>query len=174
MYDVTEWLDGHPGGAAKLMLAAGGAIDPYWAMYQQHNVPEVHKILESYRIGNLKGYNAADVQVRVFVAASIAASTCMIMIIPATCQCPPPHNTMLLMSHIKPAQHADPYANEPNRLPALVVRSAKPFNAETPPELLADSLMTPSTLFYVRNHLPVPHLDAATHVVTMYVAAVLQ
>lgn len=60
---MTEWLDGHPGGAAKLMLAAGGAIDPYWAMYQQHNVPEVHKILETYRIGNLKGYTAGAVQV---------------------------------------------------------------------------------------------------------------
>lgn len=65
-------------------------------------------------------------------------------------------------------QHADPYSNEPSRLPSLVVRSAKPFNAETPPELLADSLITPNDLFYVRNHLPVPHLDAATHTVTMY------
>ncbi len=60
VYDVTEWLDSHPGGAAKLMLAAGGAIDPYWAMYQQHNVPEVHKILEQYRIGNVKGYAEAS------------------------------------------------------------------------------------------------------------------
>lgn len=70
-----------------------------------------------------------------------------------------------------PTQHEDPYSNEPSRLPALVVRSAKPFNAETPPELLADSLVTPNDLFYVRNHLPVPHLDAATHTVTMCVLA---
>jgi hypothetical protein len=26
----------------------------------------------------------------------------------------------------------DPYQNEPERHPALIVRSAKPFNAETP------------------------------------------
>lgn len=35
VYDVTEWLDQHPGGASRLMLAAGGAIDPFWAMYAQ-------------------------------------------------------------------------------------------------------------------------------------------
>lgn len=35
------------------MLAAGGAIDPFWAMYAQHQTAEVHKILEAYRIGDL-------------------------------------------------------------------------------------------------------------------------
>lgn len=30
-----------------------------------------------------------------------------------------------------------------------------PFNAETPPALLGESLITPNELFYVRNHLPV-------------------
>ena len=35
------------------MLAAGGAIDPFWAMYAQHNTAEVRQMLEGYRIGNL-------------------------------------------------------------------------------------------------------------------------
>ena len=43
----------HPGGAQRLMLAAGGAIDPFWAMYAQHNTAEVRQMLEGYRIGNL-------------------------------------------------------------------------------------------------------------------------
>ena len=60
-------------------------------------------------------------------------------------------------------QVADPYANEPERHPALVVRTQKPFNAETPGALLAGAALTPVDLFYVRNHLPVPHIDAATH-----------
>ena len=30
--------------------------------------------------------------------------------------------------------------------------------AETPKELLIGSLITPNDLFYVRNHLPVPHI----------------
>lgn len=120
VYDVTDWLDIHPGGKPRLMLAAGGAIDPFWAMYQQHNTPEVRGILEGYRIGNLAGG-------------------------------PPP-----------PA--ADPYADEPtDRLAALVVRSARPMNAEPPRELLAGSVITPTELFYIRNHLPVPRLDPATH-----------
>ena len=72
-------------------------------------------------------------------------------------------------------QVADPYANEPERHPALVVRTQKPFNAETPGALLAGAALTPVDLFYVRNHLPVPHIDAATHSVrplTRYTAVV--
>lgn len=121
VYDMSDFIAQHPGGANKLLLAAGGAIDPFWAMYQQHNVPEVKKILAGYRIGTLKGYEASAQQL------------------------------------------ADPYVNEPSRLPALVVRSARPFNAETPPEVLADALITPNALFYVRHHLPVPVIDEASY-----------
>ncbi len=53
VYDVTDFLDMHPGGAQRLMLAAGGAIDPFWAMYAQHNTDEVRQMLEGYRIGKL-------------------------------------------------------------------------------------------------------------------------
>jgi len=45
----------HPGGAQRLMLAAGGAIDPFWAMYAQHQTAEVRQMLEGYRIGSLVG-----------------------------------------------------------------------------------------------------------------------
>ena len=41
VYDVTEWVEIHPGGAQRMMLAAGSAIDPFWAMYQQHNTAQV-------------------------------------------------------------------------------------------------------------------------------------
>ena len=49
-----------------------------------------------------------------------------------------------------------PYANEPQRHPAMVVNSLTPFDAETPPEVLTDHFLTPNDVFYVRNHLPVP------------------
>ena len=62
VYDVTDWVDLHPGGAARLMLAAGGAIDPFWAMYAQHNTQQVRDILEGYRIGRLKGGAASAPQ----------------------------------------------------------------------------------------------------------------
>ena len=35
------------------MLAAGGSVDSFWAMYQQHQQEQVLKLLEGYRIGNL-------------------------------------------------------------------------------------------------------------------------
>ena len=55
VYDVSQWVDIHPGGSSRLMLAAGGPIDPFWAMYAQHNTEQVKEILEEYRIGNLEG-----------------------------------------------------------------------------------------------------------------------
>jgi sulfite oxidase len=58
---------------------------------------------------------------------------------------------------------SDPYGREPLRHPALIPRSAKPFNAEPPAQLLADSYITPTELFFVRNHLPVPDIDPATY-----------
>eukprot|EP00960_Hanusia_phi_P025437 745643-Hanusia_phi.AAC.1 len=35
VYDITEFIEGHPGGASKILLAAGKAIDPYWNIFQQ-------------------------------------------------------------------------------------------------------------------------------------------
>lgn len=57
----------------------------------------------------------------------------------------------------------DPYGNDPRRHPALIVRSAKPFSAETPTEILGEQLNTPNELFYVRHHLPVPQIKAADY-----------
>ena len=112
VYDVSKWVDIHPGGASRLMLAAGGPIDSFWAMYAQHNTDQVKEILEEYRIGNLEG-GAVPV--------------------------------------------LNPYENQPtDRHPSLGVRSKEPMNAETPLELLAESLLTPNDIFYIRNHLPVP------------------
>ena len=64
-------------------------------------------------------------------------------------------------------QVQDPYANEPKRHPALVVRTDRPFNAEPPMEVLAATPITPNEFFYVRNHLPVPHIDPATYKVVL-------
>lgn len=58
---------------------------------------------------------------------------------------------------------ADPYVAEPLRHPALYVVIAKPFNAETPLDILADSFITPNELFYVRNHLAVPEVSIADY-----------
>jgi len=53
VYDVTDFVAMHPGGSARLMLAAGGPLDPYWAVYTQHSKAFVGDILAQYRIGSL-------------------------------------------------------------------------------------------------------------------------
>jgi len=36
VYDVTEFIANHPGGSEKILMGAGGAIEPYWYLYRQH------------------------------------------------------------------------------------------------------------------------------------------
>ncbi|KAG5973062.1 hypothetical protein E4U58_005717 [Claviceps cyperi] len=62
----------------------------------------------------------------------------------------------------KPAQDQieDPFQNEPDRHPSLITRTAKPRNAETPNEALSSHFLTPNELFYVRNHMWVPSVQA--------------
>mmetsp|Transcript_9783 Transcript_9783/g.22769 ORF Transcript_9783/g.22769 Transcript_9783/m.22769 type:complete len:590 (+) Transcript_9783:181-1950(+) len=54
VYDVTEFIEAHPGGQVRIMLAAGKAIDPYWNMFQQHfTTGFALETLEEMRIGTL-------------------------------------------------------------------------------------------------------------------------
>lgn len=116
VYDITNFIKSHPGGMEKIMLAAGGPVDTFWSLYQQHKVNAVFDILRQYRIGTL----SADEVVR---------------------------------------DLSDPYSDEPARVPALRVHKQKPFNAETPSELIPDNLITPAALWYKRHHHPVPNID---------------
>jgi sulfite oxidase len=52
----------------------------------------------------------------------------------------------------------DPYAREPIRHRSLLIHSDTPMNAETPAPILTQSYITPSSLFYIRHHHPVPHI----------------
>ena len=117
VYDITEFVQAHPGGAQRIMLAAGGQVDPFWLLYQQHYTENVQKLLAPMRIGTL----AKD-------------------------DIPDPNEL----------DTADPYAAEPKRHPALVVRKQKPFNCETPVSLIPDQYITPTALWYCRHHHPVP------------------
>mmetsp|Transcript_57196 Transcript_57196/g.129603 ORF Transcript_57196/g.129603 Transcript_57196/m.129603 type:complete len:536 (-) Transcript_57196:178-1785(-) len=51
---------------------------------------------------------------------------------------------------------ADPFSKDPARHPALILHSTRPCNAEVPAELLTESYVTPASLWYIRNHHPVP------------------
>ncbi|KAM0478110.1 hypothetical protein ACHAPX_005298 [Trichoderma viride] len=72
----------------------------------------------------------------------------------------------------KPPQEAieDPFADDPIRHPDLITRTLKPRNAETPEQALSAQFITPTELFYVRNHMWVPKLtqdEAEAHVLTV-------
>jgi len=126
VYDITDFIPMHPG-ADKLLMAAGGSVEPFWAMYAVHlNNKVIHEMLEKYRIGNLK---ISDVDSQ--------------------------------KSEMKDT--TDPYGQDPARHKAIIVNSGKPFNGETPLSIITDSFITPTDLFYVRNHLPVPEIDAKAY-----------
>lgn len=53
VFDVTDFT-GHPGGVGRLQMVAGLDLEPFWAVYTQHNRGHVTKhILDRYRIGTL-------------------------------------------------------------------------------------------------------------------------
>lgn len=111
------------------LLTAGGSVEPFWGLYQQHQKQEIRDIIEQYRIGSLKGGARPAINIE------------------------------------------DPYKHEPSRHPALLVRSAKPFNGETPAELLVAAPITPIDMFFTRHHLPVPVVDTDTYKVMVGGAA---
>uniref|UniRef100_A0A914PIX6 sulfite oxidase n=1 Tax=Panagrolaimus davidi TaxID=227884 RepID=A0A914PIX6_9BILA len=126
VYDVTEFHKNHPGGD-KILLAAGGSVEPYWALYAQHKTDEVMEILETLRIGNLD------------------------------------EKELDKLTQSQKKDSNDPYANDPNRHPALKVNQETPFNAESPTSLLMDHFLTPAEIFFVRNHMPVPDINEKDH-----------
>jgi sulfite oxidase len=50
VYDVTDFVAKHPGGS-RIMMAAGGSLEPFWELYPVHQKNDVFEILEKYRIG---------------------------------------------------------------------------------------------------------------------------
>jgi len=128
VYDVSEFLDGHPGGRDLLLMAAGKDIEPFWKLYAAHlNSSAAIDALKTLKIGEI-AENDRD---------------------------------------IVEFDQSDPYHAEPERHPVLVRHSTKPANMEAPLALLRRDFLTPSPLWFVRNHSPVPVIDAAAHEITI-------
>lgn len=132
VYDISEFAGSHPGGD-QILLAAGGPLEPYWAMYPQHSTEFVLDLLEEYRVGNLK--------------------------VDEEWQRTHRSSPKSMSNKSKPS----PYDNDPIRHPALIVQSTAPYTAETPASVMVSSQHTPNDLFYVRNHMPVPQIDPSEY-----------
>jgi sulfite oxidase len=68
VYDITDFIESHPGGSDKIVLAAGGSVEPFWGIYTIHKSSKaVKERLEEFRIGRL---NAADAAAAAKVASN--------------------------------------------------------------------------------------------------------
>lgn len=52
VFDITDFVALHPGGK-RILLAAGGALEPFWALYGVHKSEHVLEILQEYKMGVL-------------------------------------------------------------------------------------------------------------------------
>lgn len=68
----------------------------------------------------------------------------------------------LLNGKVPPDDVDDPFKTDPKRDSRLLVHTARPSNAESPPESLG-TYLTPNETFYVRQHLWVPTSNEDRH-----------
>ena len=121
VYNITNFINSHPGGKDKILLAAGKGVEPYWNIYRQHlnNKPQIDSILKEIKIGTIKDYDPN-----------------------------------------KYSNFVDPYIYDPVRDSELIFHSIAPCNAEVPLKHIRNNWITPNNLWYIRNHNPVPVIDA--------------
>jgi sulfite oxidase len=68
VYDVTNFINNHPGGSDKIMQAAGTAIEPFWYLYRQHfNSDLPMRLMERMAIGQLREEDQADIDEQMIV-----------------------------------------------------------------------------------------------------------
>lgn len=53
VYDMTPFLDAHPGGSSRIEMVSGSDLSAYWNIYEIHNRPHIQALLEEYRVGTL-------------------------------------------------------------------------------------------------------------------------
>ena len=64
VYDITDWIPGHPGGEV-ILKAVGGPVDQYWNIFTVHQKQDVYDTLESYYIGDIDKQDLVDGRVPV-------------------------------------------------------------------------------------------------------------
>lgn len=59
VYDITDFVDEHPGGSSKIIMAAGGSVEPFWLIFSNHKKHDIYDLLESMRVGNISKEDAS-------------------------------------------------------------------------------------------------------------------
>ena len=60
VYDITNFINIHPGGRQNILMGVGGPIDMYWNIYKQHQTKYVMDLLKGCEIGELKDYKKEE------------------------------------------------------------------------------------------------------------------
>ncbi|KAL7535010.1 hypothetical protein ACHAWF_005023 [Thalassiosira exigua] len=54
VYDATKFIANHPGGSERILMAAGGPIEPHWHIYRQHFASDLPlQLMEKMLVGYL-------------------------------------------------------------------------------------------------------------------------
>ena len=59
VYDVTDFLEAHPGGQTRILMVDGLDLAKFWEIYTLHDRQHIRDLLEDYRIANLSESDAA-------------------------------------------------------------------------------------------------------------------
>ena len=62
VYDVTEFISGHPGGAGRLCMAGGCELSIFFDTYRTHYQSHILGFIERFRIGNVSPSDAAKLK----------------------------------------------------------------------------------------------------------------
>ncbi|XP_053618090.1 sulfite oxidase, mitochondrial isoform X2 [Plodia interpunctella] len=124
----------------------------FWVTYR-HGVYDVTKFVSSHP-GGEQIYNAAGLSIEPFWNVYGMHKTKEVFELLETFRIGNLHDDDIV-------DHSDEelWVKEPFRDKRLIVKTAKPFNAEISPRHQVDHFDTPNELFYVRQHMPVPELD---------------
>lgn len=123
VFDITPFLNGHPGLKSRLLMVGGQDLANYWSVYNDHYRGHVIPFLQKMKIGRL---SAADRQI----------------------------------AENPEFEFINAYDDDPVRHEDLLFNTYHPFNGECLLERLTEQYYTPNHLHYVRNHLPVPRIEA--------------
>ena len=64
VYNITDWIPGHPGGEV-ILRAVGGPVDQYWNIFTIHKKQDVYDILDTFYIGDVDPRDLVDGKVPV-------------------------------------------------------------------------------------------------------------
>lgn len=147
---MTFFINRHPGGTPRLLMAAGQDLEPYWEVYRQHLRGHVTQWMDRGKQMDCKVLLVSFVTFHSygpFRSPTLSQKYCIGNLSPEDAK--------------KAADFpfGDMYETDPIRDPNNLGCTVKPWCGEPRIDLLTRDYITPNELFLVRNHLAVPDIE---------------